>query len=74
VSLLDDVELLDRCLGWSREVRCFEDTLAQRANRNAGELRRAGEAVLRLLPEGNDYSRYRAAITRLLDAERVRGR
>ena len=71
MSLADDIYLLKTGLGWSNEVRHFGEILTRDGRRGTGEARRAGETILRLLPDVPTYRPYRAAIARLLEAERA---
>lgn len=67
----DDLRLLDSGLGWSNEVRRFEQILTRGGQHSRGEVQRVGETILRLLPDAPPYQPYRAAVARLLAAERA---
>ena len=64
MSLADDTRQLRDLLGWSAEVRQLAALLEQ-GDASPGELTRAGEAVLQILPMDAPYRRYRSAVERL---------
>ena len=64
----EDHRLLGEYLGWSREAARLERLLTDGTPHSRSELQRALDAVWSLLPPGEPFQPYRAALLRLVDA------